>query len=55
MSNSKIFVVLCALIVAGCAQMAVDKRLDEFKATLNPMIGHATKEDVLHKFGVPRT
>ena len=56
MKNCSIHVllVICVLLLAGCAQMAVNNRLKEYQALLDPMIGTATTTDIVRQFGAPR-
>lgn len=49
----KTIFLLALLIFSGCAQIAVNNRLDELKETLNPLIGKATQEDMVRMFGLP--
>jgi len=56
MSNHKLLttsLMLCLLLMAGCAQMAVDRRLKEYQALFDPMIGKATQTDIVRQFGAP--
>ena len=56
--NTPLMRVVCmALVLAflsSCVQIAVDKRLQEYKAIFEPMLGSATKEDIVRRFGAPQ-
>jgi outer membrane protein assembly factor BamE (lipoprotein component of BamABCDE complex) len=40
-------------ILTGCAAMFVNSRLREYKTMLDPMLGTATKDDIVARFGMP--
>jgi len=42
------------LIFSGCAHLQVNERLTEYKEQLDPLIGVATKDDMLILFGIPQ-
>ena len=41
------------LLLIGCASMQVNSRLQEYKSKLDPMLGKATKDDIVAMFGMP--
>lgn len=49
----KIIVVLLLTMLAGCAQIRVQKQLEEYEEQFNPLIGVATKENILLDYGIP--
>lgn len=48
----KIFIVFMLLV--GCAQIAVNKRVSELEEALNPLLGVAKQEDMVRMFGLPQ-
>ena len=46
-------IIIFVLILSGCAQMQANSRLQEYKEIFNPLIGVATKEQIVQRMGLP--
>ncbi len=45
--------VLVLLVVTFSCNLQTERRLNRYEQQLNPMVGVATKEDVVRQFGIP--
>lgn len=43
-----------SFICPGCAQAMINDRLKEYESTLKPLLGTATKEDIVRRYGAPQ-
>ena len=46
-------IIIFVLILSGCAQMQAHSRLQEYKEAYGPLIGVATKEQIVQSIGLP--
>ena len=46
-------IIIFSLILSGCRQMQINSRLEEYKNIYDPLVGVATKEQIIQSIGLP--